>query len=253
MLTGCTPPTPPAEGGGGLPTGVPLQQAQVVKVVDGDTIHVRLDGQEYTVRYILINTPETKHPTKGTEPFGPEAFEANRRLVEGKTVWLEKDVSETDRYGRLLRYVYVDGRMVNEELLRLGLAQVVTFPPDVKYVERFLAIQRQAQANGVGMWGGWGRVQITALNVYEEYADLTNTTHQPQDLTGWRLVSERGGQSCPLAGILSPGETVRVWARAADAGRGGYNCGFEHGIWSNSQPDPAILYDADGIEVHRRE
>lgn len=87
------------------------------------------------------------------EPFGPEASEANRQLVEGKTVRLEKDVSETDQYGRLLRYVYVGDLMVNEELLRQGLAQVSTYPPDVKYVERFLEVQRQAQAAGVGMWG----------------------------------------------------------------------------------------------------
>lgn len=62
-------------------------------------------------------------------------------------------MSETDRYGRLLRYVYVGDLMVNEELLRRGLAQVATFPPDVKYVDRFLAVQREAQATGVGIWG----------------------------------------------------------------------------------------------------
>lgn len=132
---------------------VGLQEAQVINVVDGDTIDVMLNGIEYRVRYILVDTPETKHPEKPVEPFGPEAYEANRQLVEGKTVLLEKDVSETDRYGRLLRYVYVGDLMVNEELLRLGLAQVSTFPPDVKYVDRFLEVQRQAQAAGVGMWG----------------------------------------------------------------------------------------------------
>lgn len=131
-----------------------LQEAQVVNVVDGDTIDVVINGVEYRVRYILVDTPETKHPTKPVQPFGPEASEANRQLVEGKTVRLEKDVSETDRYGRLLRYVYVGDMMVNEELLRLGLAQVATFPPDVKYVDRFLAVQREAQAAGVGLWGG---------------------------------------------------------------------------------------------------
>jgi micrococcal nuclease len=105
------------------------------------------------VRYILVDTPETKHPSKPVQPFGPEASEANQQLVEGKTIQLEKDVSETDRYGRLLRYVYVGDLMVNEELLRLGLAQVATFPPDVKYVDRFLEVQHQAQAAGVGLWG----------------------------------------------------------------------------------------------------
>lgn len=127
-----------------------LQEAQVINVVDGDTIDVLIGGIEYRVRYILIDTPETYG---GIEPFGPEASEANRQLVEGQNVRLEKDVSETDQYGRLLRYVYVGDLMVNEELLRRGLAQVATFPPDVKYIDRFLAIQREAQAVGVGIWG----------------------------------------------------------------------------------------------------
>jgi micrococcal nuclease len=136
-------PTPPASA---------LTEAQVTRVVDGDTIEVLIDGVEYRVRYIGIDTPETKHPTRGVEPFGPEASQANSELVEGRTVLLEKDVSETDRYGRLLRYVYVGDLMVNEELLRRGLAQIATFPPDVKYVDRFLGIQRAAQEAGVGMW-----------------------------------------------------------------------------------------------------
>ncbi len=134
-----------------------LQPARVTRVVDGDTIEVDLDGASYRVRYILVDTPETYG---GVEPFGPEASEANRRLVEGKTVWLEKDVSETDRYGRLLRYVYVDDLLVNEELLRLGVAQVATYPPDIKYVDRFLQVQRQAQAGGVGLWGSEPVIEV---------------------------------------------------------------------------------------------
>jgi micrococcal nuclease len=127
-----------------------FQEAQVIHVVDGDTIDVLIDGTEFTVRYILVDTPETH---QGVEPFGPEATEANRQLVEGQIVRLEKDVSETDRYGRLLRYVYVDDLMINEELLRQGMATVATYPPDVKYVDRFLALQQEAQAAGVGIWG----------------------------------------------------------------------------------------------------
>jgi micrococcal nuclease len=127
-----------------------FQEAQVINVVDGDTIDVLIDGTEFTVRYILVDTPETY---QGVEPFGPEATEANRQLVEGQIVRLEKDVSETDRYGRLLRYVYVGDLLVNEELLRQGMATVATYPPDVKYVDRFLALQQEAQAAGVGIWG----------------------------------------------------------------------------------------------------
>ena len=239
------------------PTSAPagdFERAKVIKVVDGDTIEVLLQGKPYRVRYVLVNTPETHHPTKGVELFGPEATEANRRLVEGKTVKLEKDVSETDQYGRLLRYVYVDNLLVNEELLRLGMAQVATFPPDVKYVDRFLATQKAAQEAGVGMWRGLhSGIEIVDLNVYDEYVDIENKASQTQDLAGWTLVSQKGDQRCQLAGNLPPGDTLRVWARAQDAGRGGYNCGFSQGIWSNSAPDPAVLLDEDGLLISRFE
>jgi micrococcal nuclease len=138
------------------PTG-PTQEARVVRVVDGDTIRVELDGEEYRLRYIGMDTPETVRPGTPVEWMGPEATEANRRLVEGRSVVLEKDVSETDRFGRLLRHVWVregDGwLLVGLELLRQGYAQVTTYPPDVKYVELFLEAQREAREAGRGLWG----------------------------------------------------------------------------------------------------
>lgn len=78
---------------------------------------------------------------------------ANRRLVEGKRVRLEYDVEKRDRYGRTLAYVYVGGVMVNERLVRAGYAQVSTYPPNVKYQERFLVAQREAREAGRGLWG----------------------------------------------------------------------------------------------------
>lgn len=126
------------------------ERAQVVSVIDGDTINVRIGATEFHVRYIGIDTPEVGRP------YASEAKEANRRLVGGKTVELEKDVSKTDRFGRLLRYVYVETSagtvMVNGELVRLGFAQVATFPPDVKYTQLFLELQQQARAAGAGLW-----------------------------------------------------------------------------------------------------
>jgi endonuclease YncB( thermonuclease family) len=83
---------------------------------------------------------------------GPEATEANKRLVESKTVLLEKDVSETDRYGRLLRYVYMGDIFVNEELVKQGYAQASMYPPDVKYADLFIAAQREARAAERGLW-----------------------------------------------------------------------------------------------------
>jgi micrococcal nuclease len=90
---------------------------RVVSIVDGDTIKVRIGDRTVTVRYIGMNAPELHHPTKGEEPGGREATEANRKLVEGQTVRLELDVQERDRYGRLLAYVYFADMMVNAELV----------------------------------------------------------------------------------------------------------------------------------------
>jgi len=131
-----------------------FETGQVVNVVDGDTIDVIVNGTEHRVRYIGIDTPETVHPTRGEEPYGREASARNRELVLGKTVRLEKDVSETDQYGRLLRYVWLDDdTMVNEVLVAEGYAQVSTYPPDVKYADDFLELQRTARAQGLGLWG----------------------------------------------------------------------------------------------------
>jgi micrococcal nuclease len=135
------------------PHATPPQTARVVQIIDGDTIDVEIGGQRERVRYIGINTPETKHPTRGVEPYGPEAAEANTRLVAGETVRLELDVERRDRYGRLLAYVHVGDVMVNAELVRQGYAQVATFPPNVKYQELFLRLQREAREAKRGLWG----------------------------------------------------------------------------------------------------
>jgi micrococcal nuclease len=121
--------------------------ATVTYVVDGDTIDVAIGGTTYRVRYIGMDTPE-----RG-DFFFSEATEANRALVAGQQVILVKDVSETDRYGRLLRYVYLeDGTFVNAELVRQGYAVIATFPPDVRHQELFLQLERDARAAGRGLW-----------------------------------------------------------------------------------------------------
>jgi len=143
-------------GAGLAPTG-PTEAAHVVRVVDGDTIVIdRGRGQE-KLRYIGVDTPETVKPGSPVEWMGPEASAANRALVEGRDVVLERDVSEYDRYGRLLRYVWLrDGdawTLVNLALVAAGYAAVVTYPPDVKYVELYLAAQAEAREAGRGLWG----------------------------------------------------------------------------------------------------
>lgn len=123
--------------------------AIVLDVVDGDTIRVDIDGHTYSVRYIGIDAPELR-PT--IEPYGVAATEANERLVAGQTVLLESDVSDTDRYGRLLRYVWVGDILVNEELVRQGVARAGHYPPDLRYDERLRGAEDGARAAGLGLW-----------------------------------------------------------------------------------------------------
>lgn len=127
--------------------------AIVTNVVDGDTIDVSFHNQKERVRLLLVDTPETKHPSKPVQPFGPEASQFAKETLEGKEVELEFDVSERDKYGRLLAYVWIDGKMFNEMLLEKGLARVAyVFAPNTKYVDRFYEIQKKAQKEGIGIW-----------------------------------------------------------------------------------------------------
>jgi len=123
----------------------PPATARGIQVLDGETITV--EGG-YRVRYIGIDAPEI-YPE--AEAFGIEAWQANRRLVEGKEVRLERDVSETDN-GRLLRYVYVGDVLVNAELVKQGLARAKAYPPDTKYQDYLEEMEAEARGAGRGMW-----------------------------------------------------------------------------------------------------
>jgi micrococcal nuclease len=127
-------------------------EGTVVRVVDGDTIFVRLGDRIEKIRYIGVNSPEIHHPIKGEEAGGRAAAEVNRRLVQGHHLRLELDVRTRDRYGRLLAYVWAGDTMVNAELLRLGYAQVMTVPPNVRYQDLFMRLQREARDANRGLW-----------------------------------------------------------------------------------------------------
>jgi len=122
---------------------------KVIKVIDGDTI--KLENGE-VVRYIGIDAPETVHPSKPVQCFGEESSNKNKELVEGKMVRLEKDITDRDKYGRLLRYVWIGDLFVNDYLVRQGYAYVCTYPPDVKYSKQFVQAQQEARKNNRGLW-----------------------------------------------------------------------------------------------------
>jgi micrococcal nuclease len=130
------------------------ETATVTEVIDGDTIRVRLAGGAIeTVRYIGVDTPETREPGTPVQCYGPEATARNTALVEGQAIELERDRTERDRYGRLLRYVFAAGTHVNEALVREGFARSNAYPPDTTYQATFDAAQAEARAAGRGQWG----------------------------------------------------------------------------------------------------
>ena len=137
------------EGGGGAASATAL----VTRVVDGDTVEVRLDGRTEDVRYIGVDTPESVKPDSPVECFGPEASGFNHRLVEGKRVRLVFGAERRDVYGRLLSYVYLGSRFVNAELLRRGFARTLTIPPNDRFAERFKRLEIAAGRDGRGLWG----------------------------------------------------------------------------------------------------
>lgn len=221
------------------------ETALVESVIDGDTIRVILDGQSILVRYIGMDAPDAPNT-------GP-AKVANIELVAAKTVLLYKDSSNTDPFDRLLRYVYVGDIFVNHDLVARGFASSDRFPPDTSCNNYFDQAQAAAVSAGLGMWQSTPstgpQIEIIRVQKQEEYVDIRNNRSETQSIAGWQLVSERGNQICFLSGNIEAGATLRIWAMSGHLD--GLNCGFGTNIWNNSQSDPAVLYDQNGIQIDR--
>ena len=130
---------------------------EVIRAVDGDTIVVRLSGQDERVRYIGIDTPETVAPGRAVGCFGPEASHANQQLVEGQQVRLLLDAEQRDRYGRLLAYVYVERAggeelFVNADLVARGFATARQYPPNTRHAAQFERLALRARSARRGLW-----------------------------------------------------------------------------------------------------
>lgn len=197
-------PTPFFEFGSTAPT---LVNNRVTKVVDGDTVELATGER---VRYIGIDTPESVDPRKPVQCFAREAAERNKQLVLGKPVRLEKDISQTDRYGRLLRYVYVTNEageevFINETLVREGYAFASSFPPDIKYQAVFKEAEREARDNKLGLWGSCpvnsGSVESSSTTTINSSSD-TNIELKQETSTGQ---SQTG---CVIKGNISSGGKI---------------------------------------------
>ena len=235
------------------------RHGRVVQVVDGDTV-VLDDGQR--VRYLGINTPE-----RG-EPLWRRAKEENARLVMGKVVRLEGEGGlMEDKYGRLLAYLFVDGRMVNEELLRRGLAHLFVIQP-IGFYRRFYFLQEEARRKGLGIWGKGGfpgPLKITSLhadapgddrfNLNGEYVRICNISPRPISLRGFWIRDRRGHIYRFPAGELRPGYTLLLFSgKGRDMREGAtelhFFWGSDYPIWNN-KGDEAFLYSPEGKLIDR--
>lgn len=244
----------------------------VAEVVDGDTVVVvGLDGEQ-RVRLVGINTPETYlDELGGPECFGPEAGEALRGLAEGIGVALVRDVSDTDRYGRLLRYVETeDGVDLGAEMVRLGFARSVRYEPDVARSDRYDDLQDAAESAGRGMWApdacgstvmGEVRVGIDVqvdapgddnTNLNGEWVRFTNDGVGPLDLTGWIVADESSSHRYRFDElVLGVGASVTLYTGCGvDGSTERFWCNQDSAVWNNSG-DTVFLQDPDGRLVAR--
>jgi len=128
-------------------------EARVIEVIDGDTVIVAFaDGSNDTVRILGVDTPETHHPRKPVQCFGPEASAYTAARLTGRLVRLESDVEERDIYGRRLAYVIVDGHRFDDELLRLGYGRVLVIAPNRAHARAMLSAELDARRHGRGLW-----------------------------------------------------------------------------------------------------
>ena len=237
-----------------LPEG--LTEAEVVSVTDGDTIKVRIkegddEGEVQTVRLIGIDTPETRDPNDPVECFGAEATKRlETMLPEGRTVYLERDISDTDRYDRKLRYVWFEGKrdgkayLANELLVREGFAVVSTFPPDVAHVVAFTHAQNLATFRQAGLWAECGGADTPLAATQTPPTRAAVPTHPPAP-TAVPLITE-----CGVFGSFAEANAYYATNPAAqpflDPNGDGRACEVFFGIDQGAAPPPVAPPSSGG-------
>ncbi|MVQ39773.1 thermonuclease family protein [Paenibacillus anseongensis] len=218
IVTGCSQQTAvptvvvsPSPSASTTPASVPADSkmipAKIVRVVDGDTMKVSFQEsgkvKEETIRLLLVDTPESVAPDKPVQPFALEASKFAKDTLTDKDVRLELDVSERDKYGRLLCYLYIGDKMFNEMLLENGYARVAyIYPPNVKYVDKFREIQKAAQLKGVNIW--------SVENYAQEDGFHENAVKDKQSPSAAATpVPTASPTTAPTAGQPTPSPTVK--------------------------------------------
>ncbi len=244
-------PTRPPTFSSDIPTPSGMETAKVARVIDGDTIELT-DGRR--VRYIGINTPEHD------QPYYEEAVAANRQLVEGKTIQLEKDVETVDQYGRTLAYIWVEGQMANLEIVSGGYANAYTVPPNVKYEAEFRQAEQEAREAGRGLWVESGvalkiiRIQADAPgsdneNPNGEWLEIANQGSQPVKMRGFSLKDQANHIYTFGDFTAAPGASFKLYSgQGQDSETALYWGMVDESVWNNDS-DSAFLRDAQGALV----
>lgn len=231
----------------------PSQEAtsKVVYVVDGDTIEIESSKR---VRLIGINTPESG------QPYFSEARNKLIELVLNKNVRLEKDVTDTDKYGRLLRYIYTGDLFVNLEMVRLGYANSYTYPPDVKYQDQLLTAEKEARSQQLGLWKPAKTTESTQItlitmhadaagndnqNLNDEYFALKNNNSTAIDMAGW-TVKDAGTHIFTFPSFtLNSGTTVTIYTGSGNNTNDKLYWGNNGAVWNNDG-DTLYLRNTNG-------
>ncbi|OFV68312.1 MAG: micrococcal nuclease [Candidatus Syntrophoarchaeum caldarius] len=236
---------------GCLETERPISTAVVTSVIDGDTVELQ-NGER--VRLLGINTPEMG------QPYYEEATNMLKKLIEGKTVMLEKDVEDKDKYGRLLRYIYIDDRFVNLELVREGYANVYIIPPNTRYSDDFEKAEEEAKNAKRGIWQqseglskcigilyfNWNAEGNDCYNLNDEYVTFKNTCTESIDMTGWSVKDEANHIYTFPDFELAGGATVTLYTGSGmDTKRALY--------WNSSGHTCNAIWNNDGDTLYLRE
>jgi micrococcal nuclease len=226
---------------------------KVKEVIDGDTI-VLAEGRR--IRLIGINTPEQDMY------FFEEAKDALGIMISDREITLEKDISEMDKYGRLLRYIYTKELFINLEMIKRGFASCYTYPPDVKYSEEFARAERYAREKGMGLWESSRVSNIIVVmhydangddrkNLNDEYVIVENTGSESINIYGW-TVKDSGTAIYKFDEYcLEPNNPIYLFTGAGEDGDGAFYWGSTGPVWNNDH-DTLYLRDGDGklVEIY---
>jgi|GEM_PF-328231 len=232
--------------------------------VDGDTFKVKVNDEVKTIRMLYIDTPETKKANTPVQPYGPEASEYTKQLLEeSEEVKLSFDTETVDQFGRTLAIVELkDGRILNKLLLEQGLAKVLIVEPNVKMENVYKQLEQQAKQAGVGIWQEASNQSLADVPVKQasptgitievnkrtELVTLINNSDKDYVLDGWKLVSVRGNQTYKFLDIiLEANGTLEIHSTSSDSVKKDPDMLHwgEANIWNNYESDPAELYNSD--------